>query len=172
MRSTYPGKIRQQGDSMEANSNRAAARDTKKFPPEGASGDAQISSILQVAIPTGRGPSTPAFPSAHQPSSSVDGRHQSCDRSNAFPDGYLYSEVKSWQQNAVPTGQYGDHSQQAIPSETPIGQAGTPYADVNSNLVIDRAAHFNGNRPVQGLVDWPAGDALPPPPPPTAAAPT
>lgn len=148
---------------MEADSNKVAARDTENFTPE----DSQISSTSKVMISTKRGPSTLAFPPPHEPSSSADGHYQSFDRPNTFPNGYLYSEVTGWQQNGVSTGQYDDHSQQVTPLATSIGQTGTAYIG-NSNLLIDRAAYFNGNRPVQGVGDWSVGDAPPSPLPQTA----
>jgi hypothetical protein len=166
MRSNYSRKIRQQGDSMEADSNKVAARDTENFTPE-ASGGSQISSTSKVVIST---EPTLAFPPPHQPSSSADEQYQAFDQPNTFPNGYLYSDVNSWQQNGVSTGQYDDHSQQVTPSEASIGQTGTAYID-NSNLIIDRAACFNGNRPVQGVGNWSVGDA-PPSPLPQTAAPT
>ena len=141
---------------MEANSNELAARDTENFAPEGGSGDSQISSTSKVAISTGPVPLTQPCPSSHQPSASVDGDYQPFDQLNTFPNGYLYPDVNNWQGNSVSTGQYDDHSQQVTPSET------------SGNLLIDRNAYFNGNRPVQGVVDWSLGDAPPPPSPQTA----
>lgn len=140
---------------MEANSNNAAARDTENFPIEAVSGDSQISSVSEVAIPTGPGPFS------HQAFPSVDVHYQPFDESRTFPNGYVYPHVNNWQRNSVSTGQYDPHSQQVTPLETPIAQPGNPHIDVNSDLVTDRTASFNASHPVQGVVDW-SGSSGPP----------
>lgn len=146
---------------MDASSNKAAARDTENFPLEALSGDglSQISSISEVAIPTGAGRS---FPFSHQPFPSVDVHYQPFDESRTFPNGYyVYPHVNNRQRNSVPAGQYEPHSQQATPFETPIAQEGNPRNDVNSDLVADRIVYFNASHPVQGVVDW-SGSSAPP----------
>ena len=148
---------------MEANS-KATVLDTEKFPRRGASGGdslSQLSSASEIANPTGAIPSNKPLPSSHQPSTSVDGHFQRFNQRDTSPNGYLYHDVNNWQEDGVSTRQSDDYSQQATPTETPIGQGGNPYIGDNSNLIIDPASQFGGNSSVPGAVDWPVNDALP-----------